>query len=112
MVKFTEDPGESGVCLCVCGGAGGGDTTSFGLNRYVLLNRVVTLLVSKMAARITQFARSRRSYPVKIRDCEQSISVFNSVFYWTRSPFIMSLKVGEKHSAFKEYRKSSFQKKI
>ena len=26
MVKFTEDPGESGVCLCVCvwGGGGGG----------------------------------------------------------------------------------------
>ena len=115
MVKFTEDPGESGVCLCVCGrggGGGGADTTSFGLNRYVLLNRVVTLLVFKMAARIAQFARSRRSYPVKIRDCEQSISVFNSVFFWTRSPFLMSLKVGEKHSAFKEYRKSSFQKEI
>ena len=24
MVKFTEDPGESGVCLCVCGRWGGG----------------------------------------------------------------------------------------
>ena len=26
MVKFTADPGESGVCLCgcVCGGGGGG----------------------------------------------------------------------------------------
>lgn len=96
------------MCVCVCGGA---DTTSFGLNGYVLLNRVVTLLVSKMAARVTQFARSRRSY-VKIRDCEQSISVFNTVFYWTRSPFIMSLKVGDKHSAFKEDRKSSFPKKI
>lgn len=23
MVKFTEDPGESGVCLCVCVGGGG-----------------------------------------------------------------------------------------
>ena len=90
--------------MCVCGA----DTTSFGLNGYVLLNRVVTLLVSKMAARVTQFAGSRRSY-VKIRDCEQSISVFNSVFYWTRSPFIMSLKVGDKHSAFIEDRKSSFQ---
>lgn len=92
------------MCVCVWGA----DTTSFGLNGYVLLNRVVTLLVSKMAARVKQFARSRRSY---VRDCEQSISVFNSAFYWTRSPFIMSLKVGDKHSAFKEDRKSSFQKK-
>ena len=33
MVKFTEDPGESGVCLCVCvGGRGGG-----GLGGYYLI---------------------------------------------------------------------------
>lgn len=64
MVKFTEDSA----------GSEGGESG------YYLIWPQKGFPESKMAARVKQSARSQRSY-VKIRDCEQSISLFIRVSF-------------------------------